>query len=107
MLDRTIEDSVLSAARDNGVAVMINVPFARGRLFGATAGKDIPEWAKDFGADTWGKFFLKFIIGHPDVTVAIPGTIHDYHVVDNLGALRGRLPTQVERTRMVQFIEDI
>lgn len=105
MLDRTIEDSVLPAAREHGVAVMINVPFARGRLFGATAGKEIPEWAKDFGVDSWGKFFLKFIIGHPDVTVAIPGTIYTHHIVDNIGALRGRLPTEAERTRMVQFIE--
>lgn len=109
LLNRTIEERVLPAAREHGVAVMINVPFARGRLFGPTAGAgmDIPEWAQDFGVDTWGKFFLKYIIGHPDVTVAIPGTINDYHVVDNIGALRGRIPTQAERERMVQFIADL
>ncbi len=107
LLDRTIEDSVLPAAREHGVAVMINVPYARGRLFGAIAGKEIPEWAKEFGADTWGKFFLKFIIGHTDVTVAIPGTINDYHVIDNLGALRGRIPTEAERKKMVDFITNL
>lgn len=109
LLNRTIEQRVLPAAREHGVAVMINVPFARGRLFGPTAGAgmDIPEWAKDFGVDTWGKFFLKYIIGHPDVTVAIPGTINDYHVVDNIGALRGRIPTKAERDKMVQFIADL
>ena len=109
LINRSIEERVLPAAREHGVAVMVNVPFARGRLFGPTAGAgmEIPEWAKDFGVDSWGKFFLKFIIGHPDVTVAIPGTVNDYHVVDNVGALRGRLPTEAERQRMVQFIADL
>ncbi|MBT6328987.1 MAG: aldo/keto reductase [Kordiimonadaceae bacterium] len=107
MFDRSVEERVLPAARDNGVAMMINLPFARGRVFSATAGVEIPEWAKEFGVDSWGKFFLKYTIAHPDVTVAIPGTIHTHHVVDNIGALRGRLPTMIERARMVQFIEDL
>lgn len=107
IFDRSAADRVLPAARDNGVAIMINLPFARGRVFSATQGMEIPEWAKDFGVDTWGKFFLKWVIGHPAVTVAIPGTVFPHHVVDNIGALRGRLPTEAERTRMVQFIEDL
>ncbi len=107
MIDRSIENRVLPAARERGVAVMINVPFGRGRLFRATAGQDIPEWSRDFDVDSWGKFFLKFILSHPDVTVAIPGTINDYHVVDNLGALRGRLPTTVERNRMIRYFNDL
>ncbi len=107
MFDRSIEDRVLPAARDNGVAVMINVPFGRGRVFQATQGVEIPEWAKDFGVDSWGKFFLKYTLGHPDVTVIIPGTIYPHHVVDNIGALKGRLPTQAERNRMVAFIEGL
>lgn len=108
LLDQTIENRVLPAAREHGVAVMVNVPFARGKLFGPTAGAGLetPEWAKDFGVDSWGKFFLKFILGHEDVTVIIPGTVNDYHVVDNVGALRGRIPTQAERKRMVDFIAD-
>jgi aryl-alcohol dehydrogenase-like predicted oxidoreductase len=107
MLDRSIENSVLPAAREHGVAVMINVPFGRGRLFRATSGEQIPGWASDFGVDSWGKFFLKFILAHPDVTVAIPGTVNDYHVVDNLGALKGRLPTQQERNRMIEYFNDL
>ena len=109
LLNQSIENRVLPAAREHGVAVMVNLPFARGRLFGPTAGAglDIPEWAKDFGVDSWGKFFLKYILGHEDVTVIIPGTINDYHVVDNVGALRGRLPSQAERKRMVDFITNL
>ncbi len=107
VFDSSADERVLPAALDNGVAVMINLPFARGRVFQATAGMEIPEWAKDFGVDTWGKFFLKWVIGHPAVTVAIPGTIFPHHVVDNIGALRGRLPTQAERDRMKQFVLDL
>jgi aryl-alcohol dehydrogenase-like predicted oxidoreductase len=107
MLDRSIENSVLPAAREHSVAVMVNVPFGRGRLFRAVYGEVVPEWAKDFGADSWGKFFLKFILSHPDVTVAIPGRVNDYHVVDNMGAARGRLPDDTERERMIQFIRNL
>lgn len=107
ILDRSIENNVLPAAREHGVAVMINVPFGRGRLFRAVSGQNIPEWAKDFGVDSWAKFFLKFILSHLDVTVAIPGTVNDYHVIDNLGALKGRLPTRAERERMIRYFEDL
>jgi aryl-alcohol dehydrogenase-like predicted oxidoreductase len=107
MLDRSIEDSILPAALDNGVAIMINVPFARGRLFGAVKDQQIPEFTKEFGVDTWGKFFLKFILSHKAVTVVIPGTINDYHVIDNLGALKGRLPDNTEREKMAAFIQGL
>ena len=107
MMDRSIENRVLPAARDHGVAVMINVPFGRGRLFRAVSGRQVPDWAHDFGADSWGKFFLKFILAHPAVTVAIPGTVNDYHVIDNLGALKGRLPIASEKERMIKYIEDL
>ena len=107
ILDRSIENSILPAALEHGVAIMINVPFARGRLFSATNGVEIPEWTKEMGIDTWGKFFLKFILSHNAVTVAIPGTIHVRHVIDNLGALRGRLPTPAEREQMAEFIQSL
>ena len=107
LFDRSIERRVLPAAREHGVAVMINVPFGRGRLFRAVSGRDVPEWAGDFGADTWGKFFLKFILGSPDVTVVIPGTVNDYHVLDNLGAAKGRLPDKSERDRMINFMNNL
>jgi len=109
MLDRSIENSVLPAAREHGVAVMINVPFARGRLFSSTAGAGlkIPDWAKEFAVDSWGKFFLKYILAHPDVTVVIPGTFKERHVIDNIGALRGRLPTALERKKMLHFFQGL
>ncbi|MGJ8654803.1 MAG: aldo/keto reductase [Akkermansiaceae bacterium] len=107
LLDRSIEEKVLPMARDRGVAVMVNVPFARGKLFSSTVAKgiEIPEWSKEFGVNSWGQFFLKYILGHPDVTVIIPGTTKEKHVIDNVGALRGRIPTPAERKKMLQLIQ--
>jgi aryl-alcohol dehydrogenase-like predicted oxidoreductase len=39
------------------------------------------------------------------VTAVIPGSANAAHMTDNLGAMRGALPTADERRQMVQFIE--
>jgi aryl-alcohol dehydrogenase-like predicted oxidoreductase len=108
--DRESADRVLPLAADKGVAVMVNVPFGGGRtnsLFNAVDGVDLPTWAEDFGADSWAQFFLKYIISHPSVTVAIPGTRSVEHVTDNVGAAMGRLPDAAERRRMEQFFDSL
>ena len=43
-----------------------------------------PEWAGEFGAATWGQFFLKFILAHPAVTCIIPATRKPKHLLDNM-----------------------
>jgi aryl-alcohol dehydrogenase-like predicted oxidoreductase len=105
--DRESAKHVLPLAADKGVAVMINVPFGGtgNSLFDAVEGHELPPWAKDFGASSWGQFFLKYIISHPAVTVAIPGTRQVSHVNDNLGAAMGRLPDAAERLRMEQWFD--
>jgi aryl-alcohol dehydrogenase-like predicted oxidoreductase len=108
--DRESAERVLPLAADKGVAVMINVPFGGGRtnsLFNVVEGIALPEWAADFSASSWGQFFLKYIISHPSVTVAIPGTRSVEHVNDNLGAAMGRLPDAAERRRMEQFFDSL
>jgi aryl-alcohol dehydrogenase-like predicted oxidoreductase len=108
--DRDAAARVLPLARDKGVAVMINVPFGGGfgnSLFDAVEGRELPEWAADFGAMSWAQFFLKYIISHPAVTVAIPGTRTLSHVNDNLGAAMGRLPDAAERRRMEQWFDKL
>src|SRR4051812_12815835 len=42
--NRNAGDRIIPAAGDGGVAVMINLPFGRGRLFNAVQGKQLPEW---------------------------------------------------------------
>ncbi len=104
--ERSAETGILPVAAERGIATMINVPFGRGRLFQQTEGREIPEWAAEF-ADSWGQFYLKFILSHPDVTCIIPATSKPHHMADNAGAGMGRLPDAKERQRMVEYVEGI
>jgi len=103
--NRTAAERILPLALERGAGVLVNLPFGRARLFSAVRGKPLPAWAAEFDCTSWAQFFLKYVVGHPAVTVAIPGTRKPEHVVDNLGAARGRLPDQAMRRKMEQFFE--
>lgn len=107
LAERSAEDRVLPVAAEKGIAVLTNLPFGRGRLFGAVSGRELPPWAAEFDAETWGQFFLKYLIGNPAVTAVIPGTNKAHHMTDNLGAGRGQLPTETHRRQMVEFFESL
>jgi aryl-alcohol dehydrogenase-like predicted oxidoreductase len=104
---RRAGDRVLPAAQERGVAVMTALPFGRGRLFEAVQGQQLPDWAKEFDCQTWAQFFLKYLVSHPAVTVAIPGTARVKYLEDNQGAGRGRLPDAAMRKRMEEFIDTL
>ncbi|MFZ1058653.1 MAG: aldo/keto reductase [Candidatus Rokuibacteriota bacterium] len=97
--------TILPLAADRGMAVMINLPFGRGRLFRAVQGRALPPWASDFDCASWAQFFLKYIVSHPAVTCCVPGTAKVEHLLDNLGAAQGRLPDAAARRRMEDFID--
>jgi aryl-alcohol dehydrogenase-like predicted oxidoreductase len=99
------EERILPLAQERGIAVMVYMPFGRTRLWNRVSGVDVPDWARDFGAETWAQFFLKFAASHPAVTVVTPATSSTEHMVDNMGAARGRLPDDAERRRMIEFVE--
>jgi aryl-alcohol dehydrogenase-like predicted oxidoreductase len=105
--NRVAEQRILPAAADAKAAVLTALPFGRGRLFRAVKGKPLPDWAKDFDAQSWAQFFLKFLLGDPRITAVIPGTADPAHMADNLGAMRGRLPDAATRQRMVALIEGL
>jgi len=105
--NRNADERIIPLAGDRGMAVMINLPFGRGRLFNAVQGKKLPEWTSEFDCKTWAQFFLKYIVSHPAVTCAVPGMAKAEYVVDNLGAARGRLPDAAMRKRMEQFIDGV
>ena len=107
--DRDVAERLLPTAADRGIAVMINLPFrgARRSLFNVVEGQELPEWAAEFDCTSWAQFFLKYIISHPAVTVAIPGTRQVRHVEDNLGAARGRLPDAAERRRQEELFDSL
>lgn len=104
--EREAERNVLPLAEELGIAVLINRPFQSGRLFSAVSGKELPDFSRDF-AESWGQFFLKFIISHPAVTCAIPATSKPHHMADNLGAGFGELPDAAMRQRMAEFFESL
>ena len=103
LAERSVEERLLPLARDTGTAVLVNLPFGRGRLFSAVRGKSLPEWAGEFDAASWGQFFLKYLLANDAVTCVIPGTDKPEYMVDNLGAGRGRLPDAAMRKRMLEF----
>jgi aryl-alcohol dehydrogenase-like predicted oxidoreductase len=105
--NRNAGERIIPLAGDRGMAVMINLPFGRGRLFKAVQGKKLPDWAADFDCESWPQFFLKYIVSHPAVTCAVPGMARAEYVIDNAGAARGRLPDAAMRKRMEQFIDNV
>jgi aryl-alcohol dehydrogenase-like predicted oxidoreductase len=105
--NRKTGERIIPLAGDRGMAVMINLPFGRGRLFSAVQGKKLPEWASEFDCASWAQFFLKYIVSHPAITCAVPGMAKAEYVTDNVGAARGRLPDAAMRRRMEQFIDAI
>jgi aryl-alcohol dehydrogenase-like predicted oxidoreductase len=107
IFDRNAEKRLLPAAADNGVAILINLPLEKARLLKVVEGRPLPEFAREFGATTWAQFFLKWVMAHPAVTCVLCGTSNPDHLSDNLQAMRGLLPDEVMRRRMVAHLEDI
>ena len=102
--ERTGEKRILPLASEVKAGVLTALPFGRARLFRAVRGKEIPDWGRVF-ADSWARFFLKYLLSDPRITAVIPGTSDPAHMTDNLGAMRGPLPDPDQRRRMVVFIE--
>jgi aryl-alcohol dehydrogenase-like predicted oxidoreductase len=105
--NRDAEERVLPAAADAGTAVLVALPFGRGRLFRAALGKPLPAWAAEIDCRSWAQFFLKYVLGHPAITAAIPGTDKAMHMIDDTGAGLGRLPEAAMRTRMVRYVQSL
>lgn len=103
--NRGAAERILPLAQEQGLAVVINLPFGRGRLFEATEGRPLPDWTAEIGATSWAQIFLKYIVSHPVRPIAIPGMARPQYVDDNLGAARGPLPDAAMRRRMEQFID--
>ncbi|HTX24009.1 MAG TPA: aldo/keto reductase [Steroidobacteraceae bacterium] len=101
---RDAANRVLPLAQDRGLAVLINVPFGGRRganaVFAQVRGRKLPDWAPEIDVTSWGQLFLKYVVSHPAVTCAIPGTTEVSHLRDNLAAAHGRLPDAALRKRI-------
>lgn len=102
--ERESEARLLPLARERGVAVIANRPFAGGDVFRRLRAQPLPDWASEIGAASWAQVLLKFVLSHPALTCAIPGTRNPRHVVDNLGAGSGPLPDAALRERIAQAV---
>lgn len=95
--DRAAEERLLPLAQERGVAVIVNMPFGGGNLVGRVAKEPLPPFAKTIGCDTWAQVLLKFVLGHPAVTVTIPGTGNPKHMAENISAADGDLVSSREQ----------
>jgi aryl-alcohol dehydrogenase-like predicted oxidoreductase len=86
MGNRSAAERLLPLAAERGMAVLVNLPFGRGRLFNAVGNRPLPDWAADIDASSWAQVFLKYVISHPGAVIPIPGTTKPHHAEDNVGA---------------------
>jgi diketogulonate reductase-like aldo/keto reductase len=89
--EREAEQRLLPLARERKIAVLVNLPFGQGRLFGTLRGKPVPEWLRETGCETWAQALLKFVLAHKAVTCVIPGTGNPAHMAENCKAGKGAL----------------
>jgi len=103
--NREAASSVFPVAIERKIAVMIAVPLGgrRGSLLEQASGHELPPWAADIDVSSWSQLFLKFVISHPAVTCAIPGSSKVQHLEDNQIAGRGRVPDAAFRQRIEQY----
>ena len=107
LAEREAEQRILPLARELNIAVIANRPFAEGALFRRTKGKALPPWAAELGIGSWAQYFLKWIVGHPSLSCAIPGTAKPEHMRDNIAAGTGTLPDEAARKKMLQYFESL
>jgi aryl-alcohol dehydrogenase-like predicted oxidoreductase len=103
--DRRLEEKLLPLAMDRKIGVMAYFTFDRGRLFKRAGSTPLPEWAAEFGANTWAQFFIKYVLSHPAVTVVRTGTINPAHMLENAQAGMGPLPNEAMRKRMAALVD--
>ena len=105
--NRSAQERLIPLAHDRGMAVLVNLPFGRSRVFAKVQGMPLPEWTRELDVTSWAQLFLKYIVGHPAVTTVIPGTEKVEYLVDNLGAARGRLPDAAARKRIEAYLDSL
>ena len=105
--DREVEKRILPLAIDRGTAVLGYVPFGRSNLFKRVGRSNVPEWAQEAGMKTWAQFFLKFVLGHPAMTVVTPATSQPDHMLENLSGGIGPFPDEPMRKRMIAVIDNL
>ena len=101
--EREAEQRILPFCKENGIATLINRPFMRGKLFKEAQKMKLPSWVSDYDIDSWGQFFLKYILSHDAVTNVIPATSKSKNMLDNSQAGMGGMLDAAAKKRMVEI----
>jgi len=103
--DRAAEQGVFPVALERNIAVSIAQPFGgdKNGLFSQIGDRKLPPWAAQFGIASWAQLFLKYVVSHPAVTCAVPGSTKLAHLEDNQAAGLGRLLDADTRKSIEQF----
>ena len=99
-VDRAAERRLLPLAAERGIAAIANYPLASGSALRAVGGRPLPDWAAEIDCTSWSQLLLKFVVSHPAMMCAIPGTGNPEHMADNARAGIGRMPDEAMRERI-------
>jgi diketogulonate reductase-like aldo/keto reductase len=102
VMDRTAEQRLLPLALERRVAVLANLPLASGSALRTVASRPLPGVAGELACTSWAQLLLKFVVSHPAVTCAIPGTSRPEHMADNAAAGIGPLADNAQRERIAR-----
>jgi aryl-alcohol dehydrogenase-like predicted oxidoreductase len=100
--NRAAENGALQACAEHGAAVLINLPLGRNGMLRKVQGHALPVWVQEMDVTSWAQLFLKWVVSHPAVTCAIPGTSSVAHLEEDFRAGCGRLASPAQRLRIEQ-----
>lgn len=110
LLDRAAAERILESARRADLGVIVKMPFAKGLLSKRAellppdeAAKVAPYRFLERQDQTLAQAALRFVLGHPGVSVVIPGTKRVAHLDHNLRATDGigLSDAELERIRRI------
>lgn len=107
IVDRDAEQRLLPLALERKIGVIVNCPFGQGALLNKVKSKPLPQWAVELECRTWAQFLLKFVICHPAVTCAIPGTHNPTHLSENMQVAYDRVIDADTRDEMARVFCEI
>lgn len=106
-VDRAVERRILPLAQEKGMAVIANRPFREGALIDEVMKHRLPDFAREIDCANWAQLLLKFAVSHPAVTCSIPATSRVDHLMENMGAMQGRMPDAAMRRRIAEHVQGL
>jgi aryl-alcohol dehydrogenase-like predicted oxidoreductase len=83
---REVERAVLPLAADLGLGVVVVRPFGEGTLVRRSPSEKELHPLAEFGVRTWPQALLKWVLSDHRCHVAIPATLNERHLAENIAA---------------------